>query len=170
VEEKVLGVIQNLRKAKFFGGGDTYTLVVTGQRLVFAQLTAKMLKDAAAEAQRQGKAEGMGFFARWGDQLKTASLVQQRYLDMPVETILAENPANFSLDASSVSDASLKVKSVDAALDGTDTSPSRTTTKFTFKTPAGNHEFEADGFANQWLEILAKALGDRAHLKKGLFG
>ena len=69
MSERIVAVIPLVRKPKSFGRSDTYTLVVTDMRMVFAELTSDMLKEITEEAQRRGKEEGKGFFARWGDQL-----------------------------------------------------------------------------------------------------
>ena len=55
--EKLVGVVPLVRKQKSFGRMDTYTLILTDSRMVFAQLTNDMMKQAAAEAQRKGKAD-----------------------------------------------------------------------------------------------------------------
>lgn len=103
-EKTVYAIIA--KKPKSFGRWDTYTLVLTDARIIVAQLTADMLKRAVTEANKAGKADGKGFFQRWGDQLKAASHYSQKYLDMEPEKILRENKANFALsnpDISSIS-------------------------------------------------------------------
>ena len=67
--ETTVGVIL-FRKPKSLGRWDTYTGVVTSQRLIFAQMTNEMLKTAVQQSRDQAKAEGKGFFGQWSDQLK----------------------------------------------------------------------------------------------------
>ena len=110
MEEKMVGLIPVLKKPKSFGRWDTYALVITDQRLVFAQLTSKMLKEAAAEAQRRGKEEGKGFFSRWADQLKATMAYSQRYWDIPPEQALHENPGNFSIPNQEIRKMQIKLK------------------------------------------------------------
>ncbi|MBE9505373.1 MAG: hypothetical protein IMY84_01040 [Chloroflexi bacterium] len=64
MSESVIGIVPTLKKGKSFGRWDTYTMVVADTRSVFAEMTGDMLKQVAAEAQRRGKEEGKGFFAR----------------------------------------------------------------------------------------------------------
>ena len=81
-QEKILGIIPNVKKMKLTGQ-DTYAVVVTERRMILAQLTGEMLKQAAKEAQEKGKAEGKGFLDRWGDQLKATFTYSQKYWNIP---------------------------------------------------------------------------------------
>ena len=63
--EATVGVIV-FRKMKSLGRYDSYAGVVTTERMIFAQLTADMLNQAAQQARDQAKAEGKGFFGQWG--------------------------------------------------------------------------------------------------------
>ena len=97
MEEKMLGLIPVLKKPKSFGRWDAYALIITDQRTIFAQLTANMLKEAAAEALRKGKEEGKGVFARWADQLKATMAYSERYWNIPPGEALNENHGNFAI-------------------------------------------------------------------------
>ncbi len=88
--EPIYGVIL-FRRMKSLGRWDTYTGVVTNQRLIFAQMTNEMIKAAAQQSRDQAKAEGKGFLGQWGDQLKATWLYSQKYLTMPPQTI-CRNP------------------------------------------------------------------------------
>ena len=107
--EATVGVIL-FRKPKSLGRWDTYTGVVTNQRLIFAQMTSEMLKVAAQQSRDQAKAEGKGFFGQWSDQLKATFGYSQRYLTMPPEAILIETPGNFALYNSTISQIKVKPK------------------------------------------------------------
>jgi hypothetical protein len=61
-----------------------------------------MLKAIVAQARKEAKAQGKGFFGQWGAQLGAYSAHAQRYLQMPVEEILGENPDNFQIPAAQV--------------------------------------------------------------------
>ena len=63
--EPVFGAII-FKKPKSLGRWDTYTGVVTSQRLIFAQMTSEMLKVAVQQSRDQAKAEGKGFFRPMG--------------------------------------------------------------------------------------------------------
>jgi hypothetical protein len=64
--ESTVGVIL-FRKPKSLGRYDTYTGVVTNQRLIFAQMTSEMLTAAAKQSREQAKAEGKGFWGQWAE-------------------------------------------------------------------------------------------------------
>jgi hypothetical protein len=105
--EYVVGAII-LRKSKSLGRWDTYTGVVTSQRLIFAQMTSEMLKTATQQAREQGKAEGKGFFGQWAEQLKGIYGYAKRYLLMQPPAILAETMGNFALENNTISEIKLK--------------------------------------------------------------
>jgi hypothetical protein len=107
--ETTVGVVL-FRKPKSLGRWDTYTGVVTSQRLIFAQMTNEMLKTAVQQSRDQAKAEGKGFFGQWSEQLKATRGYSQRYLTMPPQTILAETPGNFELYNNSISEIKVKLK------------------------------------------------------------
>jgi hypothetical protein len=107
--ETTVGVIL-FRKVKSLGRWDTYTGVVTSQRLIFAQMTSEMLKIAVQQSRDQAKAEGKGFFGQWSEQLKATFGYSQRYLTMPPQMILAETPGNFEFYNNTISEIKVKVK------------------------------------------------------------
>jgi hypothetical protein len=164
MEETALGVIPNLRKHSFLGTGPAYTLVVTDRRLVFAQLTKQMLKDAAAAAQQQAKAEGKGFFSRWGDQFQAVATLHKKYLGMPADSILAETAGNFAIENTAV----LGVSITDEGDSGSD-APSKPRTKVKLKTGTDTLHLDADQFRNEWVDLLRSALGERVTCKAVLF-
>ena len=105
--EATVGVIL-FRKSKSLGRWDTYTGVVTSQRLIFAKMTSEMLKVAVQQSRDQAKAEGKGFFGQWSDQLKSTFGYSKKYLTMPAQAVLGETPGNFALNNNSISE--IKVK------------------------------------------------------------
>ncbi len=150
--EKMRGVIPLVRKPKSFGRSDTYTLILTDSRMVFAQLTGDMIKEAALEAQRKGKEEGKGFLARWGDQLKACSTVAERYLQMAPDTALGETRGNFALPNSSVRKIRVSAKDDDDA--------GRSYTELKIEAATGKYEFRVDGDARSVKDALKGAFGD----------
>ena len=55
------------RRIKSIGRWDSYTGVVTSQRLIFAQITNEMIKTAAHQSRDQTKAEGKVFWVKGQD-------------------------------------------------------------------------------------------------------
>ncbi|MHB1416855.1 MAG: hypothetical protein ACYC1C_16535 [Chloroflexota bacterium] len=152
--EEILGIIPNVRKPKSFGRSDTYTLIVTDQRSVFALLTSQMLQAAAREAQEQGKAAGQGFFARMGAQMAGHFTYHERYRGMAPEAVLAENNANFALDHAAVR--TVKVKRTSRS---DDSRPDETEVKF--EAASGNLSLKLDRHDPALLDVLRNAYGDR---------
>ncbi len=152
--ERLVGVVPLVRKQKSFGRMDTYTLILTESRMVFAQLTNDMMKRAAAEAQRKGKEEGKGFLARWGDQLKACMSFADRYWQMSPEAALSETKGNFALPNSSIR----KVKVSGTSSDDDDTTPAGTELKIEAVT--GRYEFRVDGKPDSVKDALKGVFGE----------
>jgi len=100
--EEVLDFIPALKKKTGLFSSKTYTLVVTNRRLIFAELTNKMLDEAAAESREAYKeaTKGKGWLARLryglGEALSSDQRIYNRYYSLTGEQILRENPANFA--------------------------------------------------------------------------
>lgn len=109
IGEIIVGVVL-FRKMKSMGRWDTYTGVVTTQRLIFAEITSQMLADAAKQSRDQAKAEGKGFFGQWADPLRATFGYSQKYLSMSPQSILAETPGNFALDNNTISEISVHLR------------------------------------------------------------
>ncbi|MBN1152255.1 MAG: hypothetical protein JXA58_03505 [Dehalococcoidia bacterium] len=156
MSENIVAVIPQVRKPKSFGRSDTYTLVVTDVRLVFAELTSAMLKEITAEVQRKGKEEGKGFLSRWGDQIKASMNYAERYWRMTPDQALSENSGNFALPNTSVK--KIKISSKDSSNGPDDTG--RSYTELKIEASNGKLEFKCDGHARPIKEALTKVFGD----------
>jgi hypothetical protein len=109
--EEVIGVIGNARKMKMFGVAyDTYTIVVTNRRMIFAQLTQAMMNAAIMEAQVKAKAGGKGFFGIMQDQLAASFGFAQRYETIAPEQVIRETPGNVAIENSRISAIKMKLK------------------------------------------------------------
>jgi hypothetical protein len=95
---------------KSLGRYDAFAGVVTTERLIFAQLTADMINQAAQQAREQAKADGKGFFGAWGDQLKATFGYIKKYQNIPPDAIIAETPGNFAIYNSTVNEISVHLK------------------------------------------------------------
>ena len=157
--EATVGVIL-FRKPKSLGRWDTYTGVVTSQRLIFAQMTSEMIKAAAQQSRDQAKAEGKGFFGQWSEQLKGTWGYSQRYLTMPPQAILAETPGNFELYNSTISEIKVKLK-------GNGEGETRYL-EVTIHSTAGKFEFHVDENSD-FTDLLKKVYGDRVKMPFGYF-
>lgn len=94
--EKLLSFIENLYIKTDRSSTKRYTLAVTDKRLIFAELTEKMLNAAADEAREESKRKN--FFARWWNTMSSNRRIYDRYYLIAPEEILKENPSNFAIN------------------------------------------------------------------------
>jgi hypothetical protein len=158
--EKVLGVIL-LRKPKSLGRYESWTAVLTGYRLVFAQMTSQMITDAATQAKSQAKAEGRGFWGQWEEQLRAIFTYTQKYLTMDPNAVLAETPGNFAVNNASIREVKLKLKDISRA-----DNVQQHEFELEINSAQGKYEFrmeERDEFAN----LLKQVYGERVKMPFG---
>ncbi|MEI6310489.1 MAG: zinc ribbon domain-containing protein [bacterium] len=103
--ERVLGVVPNLSAGTL--GSKSYVLVVTDRRLLVVRVTSQIMAEVVRKSQEEGKAQGKGFFERWGDQISAFYRYAERYLSMAPGAILSENAENYAIDHSQVTRISL---------------------------------------------------------------
>lgn len=159
-QESILGIIL-LRKPKSLGRYDTYTGVVTTHRIIFAQMTSQMIKDAAMQARTQAKAEGKGFFAQWSDQLKASSNYSQRYLTMNPLAIINETSGNFAVSNNTITEVKLSLKNVGDE-------DSNTEFEININSSQGRHQFRMDD-KDANVKLLKQAYGERVKMPRGHF-
>lgn len=161
LSEPVVNIII-FRKPKSFGRYDTFSGVLTGKRLVFAQMTGDMLKDAINQARAQAKAEGKGFFGQWGEQLKASATFAQRYYTIEPSVTLVETAGNFELQNNAVNEIKLKLKTFG--------NPDNNQKEFEveFKGGFGKYKFKMDE-NHDYLNALKQVYGDKVKTPKGYF-
>ena len=159
--EPVLGVIL-LRRPKSLGRYDTYTGVLTGQRIVFAQMTGDMLKEAVKQARDQAKSQGKGFFGQWGEQLKASATFASRYYHMEPSVALSETSGNFALNNNTINEIKLKLKTYG--------NPDNNQQEFEveFKGSSGKYKYRMDQ-NNDYLNMRKQVYGDRVKTPFGYF-
>ncbi len=160
--EKALGVIL-LRKPKSLGRYDTFTAVVTGQRMIFAQMTSEMLKDSIQAARDQAKAEGKGFWGQWEEQLRASFSYSQRYLSMDPAAALSETPGNFAVNNDAIREIKLNLKNI---------SRGQQTQLHEFEieiaSASGRYEFRMDE-RNDYVNLLKMVYGEKVKTPFGYF-
>jgi hypothetical protein len=97
-QEKVIGVIPVSRKKSLFSF-ESFSLVVTERRMIFALMTKEIMKEQAAQLYSKGFLKGLGNLVT---QSSGNNYIAQRYLNKPPEEALKENPQNFAIDRSSI--------------------------------------------------------------------
>ncbi len=97
-DERIAGIIPAMRRKTGLFSSKVFNLVVTDRRILFAEVTNEMLKQAAKDAASEAKADGKGFFARTAATARSWHRVHQQYWQMTPEAILAESSSNTSID------------------------------------------------------------------------
>jgi hypothetical protein len=92
--ETVCGVIPGAyqRKGALGLGQQSFSLVLTNYRVIFAMQTSQMMQEQVKMARDNAKQQGKGFFGQWGAQF-SASITY--YMQQPPQAVLAEQPGNF---------------------------------------------------------------------------
>lgn len=155
--EKVLSVVPRVIRKKGLLGlrQESYIVIVTEQRLLFARVNKALLARQTEELKqlrKQNKAEGRGFLSSWGDSIALGLSWYNRYLEMAPETILAESGENFFLKKSDI----LALKIVDhIGLNHAD--PKTPLPFFTIKTREQKYKFLLQkGVDSSQLKLLKK--------------
>jgi hypothetical protein len=76
---------------------DSYTMIVTPKRLVFASVSTDLMKAAVKDAREDAKRQGKGFLGQWGAQLAWLDVLHRTYQTMTVDAILRQYPGSFAI-------------------------------------------------------------------------
>jgi len=158
--ERVLGA-NVFRKTKALGRYDSYTCVVTSQRMIFAQMTNEIVTQSSQAARDQAKSQGKGFWGQWGEQLKSSFTFSQRYLSMHPSAILAETPGNFAIDNNAISEIKLKEERDKGGIYVRQM-------EVDINTPMGKYEFKMDK-SEDFINLLKQVYGQRVKTPFGTF-
>ncbi len=150
--EPIYGIIPGLRRGKgFLGmGSETFNLILTPGRMVFASFTQQMMKEAVVAARQEAKSQGKGFLGQWGAQMGWLEQICRPYHSMPVDAIIASNPGSFFIPYGTV-------KRVRVNQTGDDDEPSRT--ELMVEAAGGKHRFDLTGMsAHEARKLLRQIL------------
>jgi len=138
--ERILEVVGGLVQSSGFMGvkQQTYSLILTDYRIIFAQLTKEKMTELIGQARDGAKSQGKGFFGQWGAQIGASGKYHQVYWQMSPEAALAETPGNFAIDRAAIK----KVK-FHSSTSGDDSSPMME--YVIIKTSAGKHKLRVNG-------------------------
>lgn len=109
-EKVVIAFPVSYKKGIFSQKG--YTIVITQSRVIFAEYTNKMAKEAAEIAAKEAKEQGKGFFGKMMSTMGSAFNYYRKYFSMNPEDIIRETPDNFFIYNSSIE----KIKFREAAI------------------------------------------------------
>jgi hypothetical protein len=118
VVEPVIGVIPGLERSKSLVQTETFFLIVTPARLVFALITQAMINAAVNQARADAKARGEGILGQMGAQLAYLDVLAERCRAMPVEATLADQPGSFFIPNDQIR--KVEIKPIDPRRDMTD--------------------------------------------------
>lgn len=157
--ETVFGVIL-LRKPKSLGRYDPYTGIVTAQRMIFAQMTSDMLKQASQTAKEQAKADGKGFWGQMKDQFSAWYYYSQKYLIMDPSAALSETLGNFAVNNNTISEIKIKLKELD------DENSSQRELEMKVDSTQGKYEFRLEE-KDEYVNLLKQVYGERVKMPFG---
>jgi hypothetical protein len=100
--ETIKCIISSLSKPKSWGRSDSYTLIVTDRRSIFAKITQEIMNEAVRDARANAAAEGKGFFGKWASQMKGFYNYAVRYNKLNPDQILQETMGNFAVENSNI--------------------------------------------------------------------
>lgn len=151
--EKVALVIPLAHRSKSFGRKDSFTIVCTTKRTIFAKFTSKMMKGAVNEARAKAKEEGKGFFGQWGAQLTSTANYHKKYMEMIPDDILTQTEGNLALPYSEIVKLRIKKKV------SHDEDSFGVKTELLYETAQGKYKFMVDSYSKDTVEALKQIYG-----------
>ncbi|MGD0804918.1 MAG: zinc ribbon domain-containing protein [Candidatus Bathyarchaeia archaeon] len=134
--ETIREIIPNLSVSKSFGRTDTYNLIVTERRSIFAKLTTEIINETVKMRRDKAAAEGKGFFGKWKAQMQGFNTYTDWYKDKTPDQALGETPGNYAIDNSAMRNIKVKEDSDDdSGMDLYYIEITTPTGKLKFKTP-----------------------------------
>jgi len=112
-QEPIKAIIPNLMISKSFGRADTYNLIVTDRRSIFAKLTNEIMNETIKKRRAKADAEGKGFFGKWKAQMASFNTYGDWYADKTPDQALAETQGNWAVDNSAIRDIKVNESSDD---------------------------------------------------------
>jgi len=95
------------------GKTDTYTLIVTEHRSIFARRTQEVENDANKEAHTKVETDHKGFWGKWAASLNTNIGYEEHYNKLTPDRIMRETPGNFSVENAAIRKIKLTIYTVE---------------------------------------------------------
>lgn len=108
-KENVLGVVEDLRTG--FLGRNSYNMVLTDRRLIFAKYSTELMKQEREKAMEGAKDKG--FFGKWKASISSGFNFHKRYYSMEPQDILQEDEDNYEISPKDIS----SIKLIDRGFD-----------------------------------------------------
>lgn len=100
--ETIRVIIPNLMISKSLGRTDTFNLIVTERRSIFAKLTSEIMNETVKRRRTKAEAEGKGFFSKWKAQMQGFNTYTDWYADKTPDQALSETLGNYAVDNSAI--------------------------------------------------------------------
>jgi hypothetical protein len=100
--EAVRTIIPNLQQNNAQGKRDSFYLIVTDRRSIFAKVTAQVGQRASQLRQEKNSAQNLGFFGRWKQQVAGPDIYLELFNTMTPEQMLADSSENFAVANSQI--------------------------------------------------------------------
>lgn len=149
--EPVLGVITGAQRRKGLFGFQSFSIVVTPQRLVFAEMSNKMMNEAVKEMNRRAKAAGKGMLGVIAAQMGWMNVLVEKYSAMAPDAALAEGKDNFFIPNNTIHKVSIWEQDDDDGPSWTMCKIEAVSGKYEYRLTAGN--------AKEARQILRNAIG-----------
>jgi hypothetical protein len=131
---------------------DSYNMIVTPSRLVFAYVSPQLQKAAVQQAREQAKQQGKGFFGQWGAQLAWLGVLHDQYRRMSMQAVLSQYPGSFVLERHQIQKVRYR--------DHYDQDSGNTTREIILRTVGGKYRFKLlTGNVREVKKLLRQALG-----------
>lgn len=151
--EVIVGIIPGVQQRKgFLGMGvQSFNVVVTPVRLVFAPISQQMMKDAVNTARQEAKSQGKGFLGQVGAQMAWLDVICRQYQTMPVDAVLTQYPGSFMIANAAIKRVRFRQSTDD------DTS---STEEMIVEAVSGKYRFELKGMGGgRARQVLRQTLG-----------
>jgi hypothetical protein len=139
--DEILGIIPAVQQSKGFMGlsAQSFNLIVTSDRLVFAFVSTKMASEAVTAARQDAKNQGKGFMGQWAAQMGWMNVICERYRTMSIAEILRTYPGSFIIPCAQIKRIRLR--------ESHDDDDGRTSREMTVETVSGKHKFSLAGMS-----------------------
>jgi len=97
---------------------ETYTLIVSERRSIFARRTPEIMNDVLKEARAKVEAEHKGFFGKWAAMMNGSNDYAEHYKKFTPDRILQETPGNFAIENSTIRRTRIEVYNLEDAATG----------------------------------------------------
>ncbi len=151
--EPVLGIVASVvRRYGFLGvKSDSYSIVVTPQRLVFAYIAKDTMNAAIREANAEAKAKGKGALGVIAAQMRWLDVISRKLAEMPVNAIFQQYPGSFQVNNNEVR----RIRFYESGGDEDNAAKQRVT----FETTGGKLDYELVGTSEKAAKaVLAQTL------------